>query len=85
MRSMVEGVWTHNWELDPFARGAYSYQRVGIGSVAANATDVLARPLERTLFFAGEATGSGGSTATVDGAIGTGKRAAKQLIRALRS
>ncbi len=58
---------------------AYSYQRVG----AANATDVLARPLKRTLFFAGEATGTGGSTGTVDGAIGTGRRAAKQLMRAL--
>ena len=79
MRSMVEGVWTHNWELDPFARGAYSYQRVG----AADATDVLARPLKRTLIFAGEATGTGGSTGTVDGAIGTGRRAAKQLMRAL--
>ena len=74
---MVEGVWTHNWELDPFARGAYSYQRVG----GANATDMLARPLKRTLFFAGEATGTGGSTGTVDGAIGTGRRAAKQLMR----
>jgi monoamine oxidase len=80
MQSMVEGVWTHNWELDPFARGAYSYQRVG----AANATDVLARPLKGTLFFAGEATGSGGSTGTVDGALETGRRAAKQISRALR-
>jgi monoamine oxidase len=60
MQSMVEGVWTHNWELDPFARGGYSYQRVG----AANATDALARPLKGTLFFAGEATGTGGSTST---------------------
>ena len=80
MRSMVEGVWTHNWELDPFARGAYSYQRVG----AANATDVLSRPLKGTLFFAGEATGTGGGTGTVDGAIATGRRAARQLVRALR-
>jgi monoamine oxidase len=79
MRSMVEGFWMHNWERDPFARGAYSYQRVG----AADATDVLARPLKRTLFFAGEATGSGGSTGTVDGAIGTGHRAATQMLRAL--
>jgi monoamine oxidase len=79
MRAMVEGVWTHNWELDPFARGAYSYQRAG----AANATDALARPLNGTLFFAGEATGTGGSTGTVDGAIATGRRAAKQLVRAL--
>jgi monoamine oxidase len=58
----------------PWARGR---SRVG----AANATDVLARPLKGTLFFAGEATGSGGSTGTVDGAIATGRRAAKQLLR----
>ena len=76
---MVEGVWTHNWELDPFARGAYSYQRVG----AEDPTDALARPLKSTLFFAGEATGTGGSTGTVDGAIGTGRRAAKQISRVL--
>ena len=79
MRGMVEGVWMHNWELDPFARGAYSYQRVG----GANATDALARPLKSTLFFAGEATGARGSTGTVDGAIETGRRAAKQILRAL--
>jgi monoamine oxidase len=79
MRGVVEGVWTHNWELDPFARGAYSYQRVG----GANATDVLARPLKSTLFFAGEATGTGGGTGTVDGAIATGRRAAKQVSRVL--
>jgi monoamine oxidase len=79
MRSMVEGVWAHNWELDPFARGAYSYQRVG----GAGSSEALARPLKRTLFFAGEATGTTGGTGTVDGAIATGRRAATQVMRAL--
>ena len=37
MRGMVEGVWTHNWELDPFARGAYSYQRVGSANASRRA------------------------------------------------
>jgi hypothetical protein len=32
---------------------------------------VLARPLERTLFFAGEATGTSDGTGTVDGAMAT--------------
>jgi monoamine oxidase len=77
MRLMVEGVWTHNWELDPFARGAYSYRRVG----ADDASAMLARPLKHTLFFAGEATGTTGGTGTVDGAIATGHRAAKQILR----
>jgi monoamine oxidase len=79
LRSMVEGVWTHDWQHDPFARGAYSYQRVG----GASAPAALARPLKRTLFFAGEATGTDGGTGTVDGAIVTGRRAAAQVLRAL--
>ena len=80
MRSLVEAVWTHDWEHDPFARGAYSYQMVdGVDAPAA-----LARPLRRTLFFAGEATDTEGSTGTVDGAIASGRRAAAQVLRALR-
>ena len=79
LTGLVEGIFSHDWEHDPFARGAYSYQRVG----GQDATETLARPLSGTLFFAGEATGEGGSTGTVDGAIGTGRRAAKQVVRTL--
>ena len=79
MRSMVEAVWMHDWVHDPFARGAYSYQMVG--GVDAPAT--LARPLAGTLFFAGEATDTEGATGTVHGAIASGRRAAKQALRAI--
>jgi monoamine oxidase len=79
LRSMIEGFWMHDWEHDPFARGAYSYQRVG--GVAATAA--LARPLNRTLFFAGEATDTDGGIGTVHGAIASGRRAATQVMRAL--
>lgn len=78
LQSLVEAVWTHDWEHDPFARGAYSYQMVG----GADAPAALARPLRRTLFFAGEATDSDGGTGTVDGAIASGRRAAAQILRA---
>jgi monoamine oxidase len=77
--SRLEAVWSHDWNADPFCRGAYSYARVG-GSEAAKA---LARPVEQTLFFAGEAADEEGWTGTVEGAIGTGLRAAKQVKRAL--
>jgi len=77
--SRLEAVWSHDWNGDPFSRGAYSYARVG-GSEAAKA---LARPVEQTLFFAGEAADEEGRTGTVEGAIGTGLRAAKQVRRAL--
>ena len=79
LRGMVTGVWSHDWQHDPFARGAYSYQIVG----GAGAPAALARPLRGTLFFAGEATETSGGTGTVDGAIATGRRAAKQAVRAL--
>lgn len=73
----VTEAWTYDWGSDPFARGAYSYPMVG-GSEAAKA---LARPVEDTLFFAGEACDGGGRNGTVHGAIASGARAAKQALR----
>ena len=58
-------------------RGAYSYAKVG-GSGAAK---LLSKPIESTLYFAGEATDPQGRTGTVEGAIATGLRAARQVSR----
>ncbi|MFL5606971.1 MAG: flavin monoamine oxidase family protein, partial [Gemmatimonadaceae bacterium] len=69
----------HDWTHDPFARGAYSYPLVG-GSDAAK---TLARPVDGTLFFAGEATDAEGRNGTVHGAIASGQRAAGQVHRVL--
>ena len=77
----VARVWTHDWINDPFARGVYSYQMVG----GDNASRDLARPIDGTLFFAGEAADTTGSTGTVHGAIASGSRAATQVLRALRT
>lgn len=79
LNSMVEQVWMHTWEHDPFARGAYSYVAVG----GADAPAALARPVRRTIFFAGEATDTEGATGTVEGALTSGRRAARQVMRAL--
>lgn len=78
-RRLVVATWHHNWEADPFTRGAYSYIVVGGNGSPAR----LARPIKRTLFFAGEASDPEGRTGTVHGAIATGRRAAKQVLRAL--
>jgi monoamine oxidase len=72
--------WVHDWQHDRFARGAYSYARVG-GSEAAK---TLARPFARTLFFAGEAIDVEGETGTVEGAIASGRLAANKVSAALR-
>jgi len=75
----LEAAHVHNWQRDPFARGAYSYVAVGGGS----ARELLATPLGGSLFFAGEATDTTGDTATVTGALRSGTRAAVEVSRHL--
>jgi monoamine oxidase len=72
----VSSVHYHDWQSDPYSKGAYSYPLVG----AAGARDELARPIRETLFFCGEATMSDGSAGTVHGALRSGHRAAGELI-----
>jgi monoamine oxidase len=74
--ALLAGTFHHDWQRDPFSRCAYSYAGVG----GSGAHDALARPLRGTLFFAGEAT-SGDETGTVAGAIASGRRAARELLR----
>lgn len=69
----------HDWAADPFARGAYTY--VPAGALEAQAT--LGLPVEDTLFVAGEATRTGGMNSTVEGALGSGRRAAREILEAL--
>ena len=75
----LTGSWTHDWSADPWSRGAYSYAMVG-GNDAAK---TLARSVDETLFFAGEATDAEGRNGTVHGAIASGYRAAAQVEKAL--
>lgn len=70
----VEAAWFHDWSRDPLALGAYSYVRTN-GLPAAEA---LRNPVERTIYFAGEAL-AGGHMGTVHGAIESGIRAAQRL------
>ena len=77
---LLDGWSMHDWRADPFSRGAYVY--VGIGGVPAQ--NALAKPVEGTLFFAGEATDPA-QTGTVAGAIASGKRAAREAIKVLAS
>ena len=71
---------THDWQADPFSRGAYSYGKVG----QALAHQALAEPIENTLFFAGEATDTEGQNGTVHGAIASGRRAAAEIADVIK-
>lgn len=77
--TQVDAFWTHDWQNDPFSRGAYSYALVGGAESAAH----LARPIKRTLWLAGEAADPEGRNGTVHGAIGSGRRAAQSVTRVL--
>lgn len=70
---------SHDWRADPFARGAYSY--IGVGGIGAPRT--LGRPVDGTLFFAGEAT-LADKIGTVAGALASGRRAAREALRSLK-
>lgn len=69
----------HDWTNDPFSLGAYSY----VGLNGDQKALPLAQPFGKSLFFAGEATHTAAERGTVDGAIETGLRAAKQVLESL--
>jgi monoamine oxidase len=67
----------HDWRADQFSRGAYTWVATG----ALPAVEQLTRPIENTIFIAGEATDTEGHWGTVHGAIASGQRAAGQAMR----
>jgi len=71
---------TYNWQTDEFALGAYSYPGVG----GTDAPDLLAASIEKTLYFAGEATNTEGHWGTVHGAIGSARRAVREMLGDLK-
>jgi monoamine oxidase len=75
--SQLEDCWAHDWQSDPFSRGAYSYSLVG----GAEAATRLARGVGGTLWFAGEAADAEGRNGTVHGALGSGQNAARLLLK----
>jgi monoamine oxidase len=75
LAAQVERAVVADWQADEFSRGAYSYTAVG----GHDARAALAKPVDNTLFFAGEATHEGQS-GTVAGAISSGYRAAEEIL-----
>jgi hypothetical protein len=72
----VEAYLAQDWQADRFARGGYSYVLVG----GQGARAALAKPVQNTLFFAGEATDAE-EAGTVAGALRSGIRAAREIVR----
>jgi len=75
IQDQLERCFTHDWRSDPLTCGAYAYLPVD----GLQAQRILSEPIDRKLFFAGEAT-SVGHIGTVHGAIQSGQRAAREIL-----
>ncbi|MGE5055574.1 MAG: flavin monoamine oxidase family protein [Acidobacteriota bacterium] len=79
LQGLLERSYLHDWQRDPFSLGAYSHGKVG----SDGAQQAIAAPLEKTVFFAGEATDTAGHNGTVHAAIASGYRAAKEILQSV--
>ena len=77
LRKQLIASFTYNWANDPHIRGAYSY----IPVKGLDLPKTLAAPVAGTLFFAGEATVKDAQTGTVFGALESGLRAAREILK----
>jgi monoamine oxidase len=66
----------HDWEGDRLILGAYSYAPAG----AVRSSEMLAQPVENTLYFAGEHTDTTGHWGTVHAALRSGLRAVSTIV-----
>jgi monoamine oxidase len=80
LRSLLLAAHTHDWGSDPFSRGAYSYLPVN----GLDAQRALARPVDDTIYFAGEAI-SVGHIGTVHGAIASGHLTAAKMLESVEA
>jgi monoamine oxidase len=80
LERLLESARVVNWQADPFSLGGYCVVPVG----AVPLQEELARPVQDTLFFAGEAVHVDGFAGTVHGALETGERAAREVLRSLK-
>ena len=77
VNALLEKAYFHDWQSDPYSRGAYSYVRAG----AAHAPEILGQPVKNTLYFAGEAADISGNNGTVHAAIASAQRAVREIAR----
>jgi len=66
----------YNWGANPFTRGAYSYNTLESDL----AKEILANPLEQTVYFSGEALSTGESIGTVESAIESAMQTVEKVL-----
>lgn len=76
LKSKITAWQVANWAVNPFARGAYAYATLE----NVKARDILGRPVENTIFFAGEALYEGPEMGTVEAALASGVQVATKIV-----
>ena len=66
-----------NWTVDPYSKGAYAYKTLG----TSEAIHILTKPIDNTLYFAGEGLYDGSQMGTVEAALASGEKGAEMIIR----
>ena len=68
-----------NWSKDEFSRGAYAYKTL----LTAAALKTFNKPVDHTIFFAGEAWYDGPEMGTVEAALASGRDVAEEILKRL--
>ncbi len=76
LKTKIKAIKIFNWLSDPLSRGAYAYKTVE----SSNAIQLLSRPIEDTIYFAGEAYYDGSEMGTVEAALACGEQRAKEML-----
>ena len=64
-----------NWKADPYAQGAYAYATLK----TFEGVKIFSKPVEQTIYFAGEAFYDGAEMGTVEAALASGDQAAEKI------
>ncbi|HTI09885.1 MAG TPA: NAD(P)/FAD-dependent oxidoreductase [Puia sp.] len=76
LKDQLVAAYIADWPAAPYIRGGYSFETVD----SSGARQLLHQPIEKTLFFAGEALYEGPSPGTVEAAFTSGEEVAKKII-----
>ena len=79
IRSLLKHYYIANWVTDPYSLGAYSYPTLETST----AVKFMSAPIDKTIYFAGEAFYEGTSGGTVEAALASAEKAATKFLDSL--
>ena len=81
LQKKMKGWHVANWVNDPYSCGGYSYEVVNGSKIK----QTIKKPIEQTIYFAGEGLYNGPEIGTVEGALHNGRETAHKMIAEFKS